>query len=278
MPKSRPLVRNPLFVFVPPIVLLALGITLVFQPGAFAPQHELIVQAINERRVAERPAATLALQQYHQARLATNHASSDFVVVNKQRPLQPPDFKPLNLREIASSKTLDNSRGLQLSDQAATALEKLAADMSKAGAGKLFVNSAFRSFEYQQELFNSKTRQYGLAGALVRSAKAGHSEHQTGLAVDVSVPQQGCAIMQCFGDTIGGKWLAQNSWKYGFIVRYEKDTTSTTGYTYEPWHLRYLGVQLATLYSKNGMKTLEDFWGYPAAEFYLEETASSTSN
>ncbi len=278
VPKSRPLVRNPLFVFVPPIALLALGFTLISQPGAFAPQHELVMQAINERRASEVSTATLPVTKYHQTRLATNIGGSDFVVVNKQRPLQPVDYKPVNLREIASSKTLDNSRGLQLSDQAATALEKLAADMSKEGAGKLFMNSAFRSFEYQQELFKSKTRQYGLAGALVRSAKAGHSEHQTGLAVDVSVPAQGCAIMQCFGDTIGGKWLAQNSWKYGFIIRYEKDTTSTTGYTYEPWHLRYVGVQLATLYSQTGMKTLEDFWGFPAAEFYLEETASSTSN
>jgi D-alanyl-D-alanine carboxypeptidase len=265
-------------VFVPPIVLLGLGFSLISQPGAFAPQHELVVQAINERRATEQPTAKPTLAQYHQTRLATNFGGSDFVLVNKQRPLQPVDYMPVNLRDIASSKSLDNSRGLQLSDQAATALEKLAADMSKEGAGKLFVNSAFRSFEYQQELFKSKTNQYGLAGALIRSAKAGHSEHQTGLAVDVSVPQQGCAIMQCFGDTIGGKWLAQNSWKYGFIIRYEKDTTSTTGYTYEPWHLRYVGVQLATLYSNTGMKTLEDFWGYPAAEFYLEETAASTSN
>lgn len=264
--------------FVPPIALLALGFTLIFQPGAFAPQHELVVQAINERRVSEKQPKALPLTEFHQTRLATNFASSDFVVVNKQRPLQPLDFKPVNLRKIASSESLDNSRGLQLSNQAATALEKLAADMKKEGAGKLFVNSAFRSFEYQQELFTSKTRQYGLAGALLRSAKAGHSEHQTGLAVDVSVPAQGCAIMQCFGDTTGGKWLSENSWKYGFIIRYERDTTSTTGYTYEPWHLRYVGVRVATLYSKTGMNTLEDFWGYSAAEFYPEEMAESTSN
>jgi D-alanyl-D-alanine carboxypeptidase len=278
VPKSRPLVRNPLFVFVPPIVLLALGLTFISQPGAFAPQHELVIQAIDGRKAADKPAATLALASYHQTRLATEQGGSDFVVVNKQRPLKPIDYQPVNLREIKSSKSLDNSRGLQLSNQAATALEELAEDMKAAGAGKLFVNSAFRSFDYQQELFKSKTRQYGVAGALVRSAKAGHSEHQTGLAIDVSVPEQGCAIMQCFGDTTGGKWLAQNSWKHGFIIRYEKDTTSTTGYTYEPWHLRYVGVQLATLYSKTGMKTLEDFWGFSAAEFYLEETASSTSN
>ena len=278
VPKSRPLVRNPLFVFVPPIALLVIGLSLVFQPGAFAPTNELVEQAISDRREADAPKVELSLASYHQVRIATSNGGSELVVVNKQRPLQPLDYQPLNLRDIESSKNLDNSRGLQLTDQAATALEELAKAMKSEGAGKLFVNSAFRSYEYQAELFNSKTRQYGEAGALVRSAKAGHSEHQTGLAADVSVPEQGCAIMQCFGDTEAGKWLAANSWKYGFIIRYEKDTTSTTGYTYEPWHLRYVGLQLATSYAKTGMKTLEDFWGFAPAEFYLEETASSTSN
>jgi D-alanyl-D-alanine carboxypeptidase len=251
---------------------------LVSQPGAFAPSHELVEQAISDRQKDDAPKSQLSLAAYHQTRLATEFGGSDLVVVNKQRPLQPLEYQPLNLREMKSSKSLDNSRGLQLADQAATALEDLAKAMKAEGAGKLFVNSAFRSYKYQAELFSSKTKQYGLAGALVRSAKAGHSEHQTGLAADVSVPEQGCAIMQCFGNTIAGKWLAENSWKYGFIIRYEKDTTTTTGYTYEPWHLRYVGVQLATSYSKTGMKTLEDFWGFAPAEFYLEETASSTSN
>lgn len=264
--------------FVPPVILLTLGFSLMFQPGAFAPQPELVRQAINERKAQGQAPLTLQLVDYHQTRLATNFGAYDLVVVNKQRPLHPLNYRPVNLRQIKSSKNLDNSRGLELSDQAATALENLAKDMKAEGAGKLFVNSAFRSFEYQQDLFKSKTSQYGLAGALIRSAKAGHSEHQTGLAADVSVPEQGCAIMQCFGDTIAGKWLAANAWKYGFIIRYEKDTTATTGYTYEPWHLRYVGLQVSTLYSKNGMKTLEDFWGFPAAQFYLEETASSTSN
>jgi D-alanyl-D-alanine carboxypeptidase len=265
-------------VFVPPIALLVIGLSLVLQPGAFSPNHELVEQAITNRRSADAPKPQLSLAAYHQTRLATNFGGSDLVVVNKQRPLQPLEYQPSNLRDIVSSKSLDNSRELQLADQAATALEELAKAMKAEGAGKLFVNSAFRSYKYQAELFNSQTSQYGLAGALARAAKAGHSEHQTGLAADVSVPEQGCAIMQCFGDTAGGKWLAENSWKYGFIIRYEKDTTSTTGYQYEPWHLRYVGVHLATLYSKTGMKTLEDFWGFAPAEFYLEETASSTSN
>ena len=213
MPQSRPLVRNPLFVFVPPIVLLGLGLAFALQPGAFAPNHELVEQAISERQAAAVPKTQLAMASYHQTRLATKFGGSDLVVVNKQRPLQPLEYQPLNLRDIESSKNLDNSRGLQLADQAATALEDLAKAMKAEGAGKLFVNSAFRSYKYQEDLFKSKASQYGLEGALARAAKAGHSEHQTGLAADVSVPEQGCAIMQCFGDTTGGKWLAANSWR-----------------------------------------------------------------
>lgn len=84
--------------------------------------------------------------------------------------------------------------------------------------------------------------------------------------------------MQCFGDTDAGIWIAENAHKYGLIVRYEEDTTSTTGYTYEPWHLRYVGEEVASLYAERGIHTLEDFWNLPAAEFYLEEITESTNN
>ena len=264
--------------FVPPIVLGLIGLALVLQPNAFGAKHELIAEQVTKRSEASVPTKVLAFSSFDTNRLGTDLAGSDLVLVNKQRPLNPLDYQPTNLRKIETSDSLDNSRGLELSDQAASALEKLAKGMKAEGAGKLFVNSAFRSFDYQQDLFKSKTKQYGLAGALIRSAKAGHSEHQTGLAVDVSVPAQGCAIMQCFGDTVGGKWLAANAWRYGFIIRYEEDTTKVTGYTYEPWHLRFVGKQAAKLYTDLGIQTLEEFWGYPAAEFYLEEIAESTND
>lgn len=278
MPQSRPLLRNPWFVFGPPVVLAGLGMSLVLQPQAFDPTHEIIRGAITDFESRSESAQSPDINEFEFVKLATNFASSEWVVVNKQRPLNPIDYEPANLRAVQSSKSLDNSRGLELSNHAATALESLATEMHAQGVGQLFVNSAYRSYEYQSELFVSKTEQYGLAGALVRSAKAGHSEHQTGLAVDVSVPAQGCAIMQCFGDTDAGKWLAENSWKHGFIIRYEEDTTSITGYTYEPWHLRFVGKEIAALYAKNGIQTFEEFWDLPAAEFYLEEITESTSD
>ena len=274
MPNPTPVRRRASFVFLPPVVAATVGISLLVQ-GAFGqPNFELLEERAEQRELAGWVVPTLELTDYLYPRLATGFAGSEWVVVNKLRPLSPLDFEP-QVREIRSSESLDNSRGLELRDVAATALEAMASEMLFQGAGQMFVNSAYRSYEYQRVLFVDKVDQYGEAEALVRSAKAGHSEHQTGLAVDVSVPAQGCAIMQCFGDTVAGKWIAENSWKFGYIVRYERDTTSITGYTYEPWHLRYVGIEIARTYANNGIHTLEDFWGFPAAENY-PEIAEST--
>ena len=218
---------------------------------------------------------TPALTDYLYPRFTIDWANQPYVVVNKLRTLNPIDFAPANLVVMPSSESLDNSRQLVLAPSAANALVLMAEQMQNDGYGQLFVNSAYRTYDYQADLFESKIRQYGLAGALVRSAKAGHSEHQTGLAVDVSVPAQGCVIMTCFGKTEAGKWVAENSWRFGFIVRYEEETTAITGYSYEPWHLRFLGQELAAEYSKKGIQTLEEFWSLPAAEFYLESASES---
>ena len=274
MSNPTPVRRRASFVFLPPVVAATVGISLLVQ-GAFGqPNFELLEERAEQRELAGWVVPTLELTDYLYPRLATGFAGSEWVVVNKLRPLSPLDFEP-QVRKISSSESLDNSRGLELRDVAATALEVMAKEMLFQGAGQIFVNSAYRSYDYQLELFVDKVEQYGEAEALVRSAKAGHSEHQTGLAVDVSVPAQGCAIMQCFGDTEAGKWIAENSWKFGYIVRYERDTTSITGYTYEPWHLRYVGTEIARMYASNGIHTLEDFWGFPAAENYTEIAEST---
>jgi D-alanyl-D-alanine carboxypeptidase len=268
--------RNPIFIFAPALVMLLIGLSLVSQPEAFGKQHEIIKEQIIQTQNKTATIRVQAFESFLYQRLLTDIAGNEAVVVNKLRPLNPLDFEPTKMREIKSSKSLDNSRSLKMDATAATALEFLASEMFLAEAGQLFMNSGYRSYDYQRELFQSKTAQHGLAGALIRSAKAGHSEHQTGLTMDVSVRAQGCAIMQCFGETIGGKWLAQNAWQFGFIVRYEEGTQAITGYTYEPWHLRFVGENIANLYHEGGFSALEEFWGYPAAEFYQEEITEST--
>ncbi len=112
--------------------------------------------------------------------------------------------------------------------------------------------SGFRSYNYQTNLYNNYVKKYGQAMTDTFSAKPGHSEHQTGLAFDIG------AIDDNFGDTETGKWLAINAHKYGFIIRYPKGKQDVTGYKYEPWHVRYLGVELATKVYKSGL-TLEEY-------------------
>ena len=92
----------------------------------------------------------------------------------------------------------------------------------------------------QNYLFNNSVKKNGIDHALVYSAKKGHSEHQLGLAVDLNTTQNS------FEKTKQYKWLKQNSYKYGFIERYPKGKEFITGYAFEPWHYRYLGVDIAT--------------------------------
>lgn len=193
---------------------------------------------------------------------------SELYVVNKLRPYQPADYLPEDLVVISDDELIDNSRGQQLTSNAAKALTSMAQAMAEDGLGQLFINSGYRSYETQVDLFAAKIEQYGEAKALIHSAKPGHSEHQSGLAVDVSMVDQSCAILACFGQTEAGKWLAKNSWRFGFIIRYPDGWQPITGYTYEPWHLRFIGVEVAELLQISQRATLEDFWGLPPAPDY----------
>ena len=264
MPKSTPVRRRTLFVFIPPVVAFIVGLVLILQTLPASSDTESAEQSsISSSQVSAQP-------RFQYAILEKSLITSQWVVVNKHRPL-PKDFQTPELVVIAPSTSLENPRKLKLRADAAEALQEMAGDMARLGAGVLFVNSAHRTYEYQAQLFQSKVKQYGLSLALLKSAKAGYSEHQTGLAVDVSVPEQGCAILECFGETKAGKWIADYSWRYGFIVRYQKDTTAITGYAYEPWHLRFIGKELAKEYHDGGFTTFEEFWNMPAAPDYLAD-------
>lgn len=118
----------------------------------------------------------------------------------------------------------------------------------------LTVLSGFRSYSTQNTLYNNYVARDGKAEADRYSARPGHSEHQTGLAFDLN------SLYTSFGETKEGKWLAENCWKYGFIIRYPKDKESVTGYMYEPWHVRYLGKDTAKKVFESG-KCLEEYLG-----------------
>lgn len=137
--------------------------------------------------------------------------------------------------------------------EAKSAFNKMAADAAGEGID-LWIKSGYRSYSRQKEIYNNYAAQDGKAAADRYSARPGHSEHQTGLAFDVN------SLSQSFENTAEGKWLAQNCWKYGFIIRYPKGKESVTGYMYEPWHIRYLGEATAKAVYDSGL-TLEEYLG-----------------
>ena len=118
----------------------------------------------------------------------------------------------------------------------------------------IYLSSGFRSYETQNRIYNNYVSNYGQSSADTFSARPGHSEHQTGLAIDVN------SIDDSFADTPEAEWLASHAHEYGFIIRYPKGKESITGYKYEPWHIRYLGVEKATEVYNSGL-TLEEFLG-----------------
>ncbi len=118
----------------------------------------------------------------------------------------------------------------------------------------IYLSSGFRSYETQNRIYNNYVSNYGQASADTFSARPGHSEHQTGLAIDVN------SIDDSFAGTPEAEWLACHAHEYGFIIRYPKGKENITGYKYEPWHIRYLGVEKANEVYNSGL-TLEEFLG-----------------
>jgi len=118
----------------------------------------------------------------------------------------------------------------------------------------IWLASGFRSYDTQDRIYNNYVDSYGQETADTFSARPGHSEHQTGLAIDVNT------IDDSFAGTPEAIWLEEHAHEYGFIIRYPKGKESITGYKYEPWHIRYLGVEKAEEVYKSGL-TLEEFLG-----------------
>lgn len=188
---------------------------------------------------------------------SNNEPGSIWVVVNKQRPLDPKTYAPDDLTSVGG--------GQRLRAEAASALSKLITDAKMAD---LYISplSGYRSYSTQVSVYNNEVAANGQAVADTQSARPGYSEHQTGLAIDVG--GGGCGIEDCFGNTNEGKWVAANAYKYGFIIRYIPGKQTITGYRAEPWHIRYVGAALATEMRNQNIQTLEEFFGLPAALNY----------
>ncbi|WP_141919066.1 M15 family metallopeptidase [Klugiella xanthotipulae] len=190
--------------------------------------------------------------------------TSLWVVSNKTRPLTPLDYAPTDL---SMPQGIGNANGHPLRAEAARALETMHTAATAAGLS-LRITSAYRDFAYQTRLYNGYVGRDGQAAADTYSARPGYSEHQTGLATDLD-DSGSCGLQACFAQTATGAWLAEHAPEYGFILRYPDGKQGVTGFTFEPWHFRYVGTDLALEMRRTGVTTLEEFFGLPAAPDYL---------
>ncbi len=131
---------------------------------------------------------------------------------------------------------------------------KLAQGAAKEGLN-IYISSGYRSYNDQNTIYNGYCQGYGQATADTFSARPGHSEHQTGLAIDVNI------IDDSFAGTPEAIWIENHCWEYGFILRYPKGKQDITGYKYEPWHIRYVGSEISKKIHDAGGITLEEYYG-----------------
>ncbi|WP_054956175.1 M15 family metallopeptidase [Paenibacillus dakarensis] len=180
------------------------------------------------------------------------------VVVNKSRSL-PDGYEPPDLTEPNVPFSFEESHEKRkMRKEAAEALETLFKAADSEGI-ELRAVSGYRSYSRQKSVYENHVATKGQAEADRISAAPGTSEHQTGLTIDVSSPSAGNALEQSFGQTKEGIWLAENAPKYGFIIRYPEGQEGITGYVYEPWHIRYVGEDLAPDIAESGL-TLEEYF------------------
>lgn len=194
-----------------------------------------------------------------------NDPNSLTVIVNKQRPLNPASFKPGDLTSPSAANS--SGRTELLRAPAAEALNRLAG-AAKAAGTPFIILSAFRSYATQVSTYNSWVSSLGKTQADLVSARPGFSEHQTGLTVDIG-DSGDCNLRSCFANQPAGQWVQDNCHRFGFVVRYQPGMQSISGYLPEPWHLRFLGVEVASGVVASGRKTLEEYFGLPAAPDYL---------
>ena len=164
------------------------------------------------------------------------------VLMNKYNKLRD-DYEPDDLEEIDSKYFIyGNTLVRKLRKEAKEAFESLSKASIENGT-PVYGQSAYRPYEMQSDLYESAVYEYGKERADIDTARPGFSEHQTGLAIDVSSTKGG--NMLYFDDTASFTWMKDNAYKYGFILRYRDDKTDITGFMYESWHYRYVGLEVA---------------------------------
>ncbi|MBE5930340.1 MAG: D-alanyl-D-alanine carboxypeptidase family protein [Lachnospiraceae bacterium] len=275
-----------------PAALWTLGMGLVFLGGGCkgsGPDAEPSVAPISEQADTDAVATTAPLSTVPPNRTATpepteaptptpiavnTDTSTVTYLVNREYPL-PENFVPegLTTPDVLfpfSDTTIDKAK---MTPDAGAALALLFdAAYDEAGL-TLYGVSAYRSYARQYTIYATNLATRGVAHTNRYSAAPGRSEHQTGLAIDISCASEGFGLETTFADTPEGIWVAKNAHRFGFILRYPKDKEHITGYNYEPWHIRYVGTELAGYLYETGL-TLDEYYGVPStlSAEYLETT------
>ena len=235
------------------------------------PQTEITETAVPEE-TSEPTEVTPAEPEIEETAAPVQVEASEFtdtgsllVVANKKHKLPdgyvPPDLVTPNITQT------------QACTMRAPAAEAIA-EMAQAAAAEgitLKISSAYRGEDYQRQLYNGYTASYGSETADTISSRPGYSDHQTGLAADF-VEQDGSMnginFNQKFEETASGNWLRDHAHEYGFIMRYPKGKQDITGYAYEPWHFRYIGVDYATaIYNVDPFYSFEEYFGVEGGDY-----------
>jgi len=234
-------------------------------PSSAAPQAEALVAArlpstapSASPSTAATPPPVAPSPTFDRSAHSTVEAASPWVVVNKTHPISPSDYEPSQLAEVA---------GEVVSAAVAPDLEALLARSRDDGVALTLV-SGFRSRDYQEDVHRRSVSRNGQAGADRYSARAGYSEHQTGLAVDFSSAAGTATLSPRFGQTDEGLWLAEHAGEHGWLLRYTEADQAVTGYNPEPWHFRWVGVELVAAMTAAGTATLEEFFGVTGGADY----------
>ncbi len=192
--------------------------------------------------------------------------SSILFCANKKHPL-PTDYIPHDLTtEIDVPKQTND---IELRKDAVTALEQMAQAALEDGVS-LYLISGFRSAEQQYYLWNEYANQSGSDYADTISSRSGYSDHQTGLAVDIGELHDDYTLLdKSFADTEAGRWLYANAYRFGYILRYPQGKQDITGYDFEPWHYRYVGIDTATaMYNISPDETFEEYFQVEGGDYY----------
>ena len=200
-------------------------------------------------------AAVAEPEPFDLTRHSTTDPRSTWVVVNKRRPLRPTTFAP----------DLAIVEGYQVHPRVVRPLARLLATGRRAGLD-LRIMSAYRSAGRQGYLYANAVAAQGQARADLTTARAGHSEHQTGLAVDLGRATTGeCNVTACFAATREARWLARHAHRFGFVLRYPEGGRPMTGIAHESWHFRFVGRPLAAYLRREQVPTLEEAFGLRGA-------------